>query len=56
MIWSSLCYIEYQGNYLMLHRKYNACLQIGGDDQWGNIVAGIDLIRRLTMYGVYTAP
>ena len=35
-------------DYLMLHRKYNACLQIGGDDQWGNIVAGIDLIRRLT--------
>lgn len=35
-------------DYLNLHRKYNACLQIGGDDQWGNIVAGIDLIRRLT--------
>ena len=35
-------------DYLNLHKKYNACLQIGGDDQWGNIVAGIDLIRRLT--------
>jgi tyrosyl-tRNA synthetase len=29
-----------------LNEKYNCELQIGGSDQWGNIVAGIDLIRR----------
>ncbi|MBQ7612233.1 MAG: tyrosine--tRNA ligase [Spirochaetaceae bacterium] len=35
-------------DFYMLHEKYKTCLQIGGDDQWGNIVAGIDLIRRKT--------
>ncbi|MCQ2603859.1 MAG: tyrosine--tRNA ligase [Spirochaetia bacterium] len=40
-------------DFLNLHNKYNACLQIGGDDQWGNIVAGIDLIRRLTTHDAY---
>jgi tyrosyl-tRNA synthetase len=34
-------------DYYILNRDYSALLQIGGDDQWGNIVAGIDLIRRL---------
>ena len=33
-------------DYLNLHQKYGAALQIGGDDQWGNITAGVDLIRR----------
>lgn len=33
-------------DFLMLHNKYHCCLQIGGDDQWGNIVAGVDLVRR----------
>ena len=33
-------------DYLCLHQKYNVQLQIGGDDQWGNITAGVDLIRR----------
>ena len=33
-------------DYLNLHKKYGASLQIGGDDQWGNITAGVDLIRR----------
>ncbi|PIE98307.1 MAG: tyrosine--tRNA ligase [Treponema sp.] len=35
-------------DFLMLHQKYNCTLQIGGADQWGNIVAGADLIRRKT--------
>ena len=35
-------------DFLQLHNRYNVCLQIGGDDQWGNIVAGIELIRRKT--------
>jgi tyrosyl-tRNA synthetase len=34
-------------DYLTLYRKYHCTLQMGGDDQWGNILAGVDLIRRL---------
>ena len=34
-------------DYLTLFRKYGCMLQMGGDDQWGNIVAGIELIRRV---------
>lgn len=34
-------------DFLTLYRESGARLQIGGDDQWGNIVAGTDLIRRL---------
>ncbi|WPM05945.1 tyrosine--tRNA ligase [Borreliella sinica] len=33
-------------DYYMLNKIKNCRLQIGGDDQWGNIVSGIDLIRR----------
>jgi tyrosyl-tRNA synthetase len=34
-------------DYLELHRRDGVTLQIGGSDQWGNITAGIELIRRL---------
>jgi tyrosyl-tRNA synthetase len=34
-------------DFLVLRRRHDCALQIGGDDQWGNIVAGIDLIRRV---------
>jgi tyrosyl-tRNA synthetase len=34
-------------DYLQLHRQEGAALQIGGSDQWGNITAGIELIRRV---------
>lgn len=34
-------------DFLHLNRKYNCQLQVGGSDQWGNIVAGIDLIHRI---------
>lgn len=34
-------------DYLVLHDRYGCLLQMGGSDQWGNILAGIDLIRRL---------
>src|SRR5437764_4217586 len=34
-------------DYLVLHDRFGCSLQMGGSDQWGNIVAGIDLIRRL---------
>ena len=33
-------------DFLMLYRNYSCTMQLGGDDQWGNIVAGVDLIRR----------
>ena len=35
-------------DFLELHRRYGCSLQIGGSDQWGNLVAGVDLIRRVT--------
>ena len=34
-------------DYLELFRRNNCTLQIGGSDQWGNIVAGLDLIRKV---------
>ena len=34
-------------DYLHLFRTYGCTLQLGGDDQWGNILAGVDLIRRI---------
>jgi tyrosyl-tRNA synthetase len=34
-------------DFLELYRRRGCVLQIGGDDQWGNIVAGADLIRRI---------
>ena len=40
-------------DYLELHNRYNCKLQIGGSDQWGNIVNGIDLIRRDSSSEVY---
>ncbi len=33
-------------DFLVLNRKYGCALQLGGDDQWSNILAGADLIRR----------
>ena len=35
-------------DYLHLNQKYKADLQIGGADQWGNIVSGVELIRKKT--------
>jgi tyrosyl-tRNA synthetase len=34
-------------DFLQLRRRYNCRLQMGGDDQWGNILAGVDLCRRV---------
>lgn len=34
-------------DFLELFRRFNCTLQIGGSDQWGNIVTGLDLIRRV---------
>jgi tyrosyl-tRNA synthetase len=35
-------------DFLQLHQRLGVTLQIGGSDQWGNITAGIELIRRTT--------
>jgi len=50
----SLSFLEF--NYMILqafdffelHRRYGIKMQMGGADQWGNIISGVDLIRRLT--------
>jgi tyrosyl-tRNA synthetase len=34
-------------DYVQLFRRYGCTLQTGGSDQWGNITAGVDLIRRM---------
>jgi tyrosyl-tRNA synthetase len=42
-------------DFLKLFDKYGCRLQLGGSDQWGNIVAGIDLVRRMrheTAFGI----
>jgi len=33
-------------DFLELYRRYDCTMQLGGDDQWSNIIAGVDLIRR----------
>lgn len=35
-------------DYLELHSRHGCTLQLGGSDQWGNLVSGVDLIRRVT--------
>ena len=40
-------------DFFHLNRKYKCLLQIGGSDQWGNIVMGIDLARRLSGVELY---
>ena len=55
----SLSYMEF--NYMILqaydfyqlYKKNNCILQIGGSDQWGNIVSGTDLIRRMLQKDAY---
>lgn len=42
-------------DFMELYKKYNCELQIGGSDQWGNITAGVDLVRRVlnkTIFGL----
>jgi tyrosyl-tRNA synthetase len=40
-------------DFLELYRRYNCRLQLGGSEQWGNIIAGIDLIRKKENTQVY---
>lgn len=46
--YTEFSYMVLQANdYLELYRNHGCTLQIGGSDQWGNITAGLDLIRRV---------
>ncbi|ANA98361.1 tyrosyl-tRNA synthetase [Mycobacteroides chelonae CCUG 47445] len=46
--YTEFSYMLLQANdYVQLYRKYGCSLQIGGSDQWGNIVAGVRLARQL---------
>jgi tyrosyl-tRNA synthetase len=55
----SLSYMEFNYmilqayDFLELNKKENCMLQIGGSDQWGNIVNGVDLIKRYANNHVY---
>ena len=55
----SLSYMEFNYmilqayDFLELHKEENCCLQIGGSDQWGNIVNGVELIKRHSNKHVY---
>lgn len=40
-------------DYLELFRRYGCTLQTGGSDQWGNITAGVDLVRRVEAASVH---
>lgn len=42
-------------DFLHLYREYGCLLQMGGNDQWGNILAGADLIRRVEGRQAYAA-
>lgn len=42
-------------DFLVLHEKYGVKLQMGGDDQWSNILAGADLIRRKLSHEAFAA-
>lgn len=46
--YTEFSYMLLQANdYVHLHNEYDCVLQIGGGDQWGNIVSGVDLNRRI---------
>jgi tyrosyl-tRNA synthetase len=49
MSYTEFSYLLLQSHdYLQLLRRHGCRLQIGGSDQWGNIIGGVDLIRRVT--------
>lgn len=47
-------YMIMQGyDFYMLNKKYNCKMELGGDDQWSNIIAGINLVRKKKQETVY---
>ncbi|MFL6119060.1 tyrosine--tRNA ligase [Actinophytocola sp.] len=54
MSFTEFSYLLLQSNdYLQLHRRYGCALQVGGSDQWGNIIGGVELIRRVEAHAVH---
>lgn len=52
--YTEFSYMLLQANdYLQLRRAYDCRLQLGGADQWGNIIAGVDLVRRVDAASVH---
>ncbi len=48
MSFTEFCYQILQGyDFYHLYKTYNCTLQLGGSDQWGNITAGTELVRRM---------
>src|SRR3954447_10870279 len=48
MSYTEFSYLLLQSqDYLQLYRRHGCTLQIGGSDQWGNIVGGVELVRRV---------
>lgn len=44
-------------DFLELYKRYGCCLEVGGADQWGNIINGVELVRRIahkTVFGLTT--
>ncbi|MFI9814497.1 tyrosine--tRNA ligase [Saccharothrix variisporea] len=59
MSYTEFSYLLLQSHdYLQLNRKYDTRLQVGGSDQWGNIIGGVDLVRKVDGKSVHalTAP
>ncbi|WP_189214432.1 MULTISPECIES: tyrosine--tRNA ligase [Actinokineospora] len=59
MSYTEFSYLLLQSNdYLHLFREYGCRLQVGGSDQWGNIIGGVELTRRVAGESVHalTAP
>ncbi|MDY2572807.1 MAG: tyrosine--tRNA ligase [Fusobacterium necrophorum] len=47
-------YMLMQGyDFLVLNKKYDCVLQLGGDDQWSNMIAGVELIRKKEQKSAY---
>ncbi|MCI4675574.1 tyrosine--tRNA ligase [Candidatus Mycolicibacterium alkanivorans] len=52
--YTEFSYMLLQANdYVELHQRYGCSLQIGGSDQWGNIIAGVRLVRQRLGAGVH---
>ena len=52
--YTEFSYMLLQANdYVQLHRRYGCRLQIGGSDQWGNIIAGVRLVRQVCSESVH---
>ena len=59
LVWKQASLLEFNYqllqayDFLELKRRYGCTLQLGGDDQWANIISGVDLIRRVDQHEAY---